>query len=1442
MAAVLDKKAPPPASLVEEQVAQAISRIRAHDLALGGLVLAALVLGYAAAMVLLDKYLVLPEWVRQLSLIGFAAVFLGSAYWTLARPLRRRINPLYAAVQVEKTIEDAKNSVAGYVEARDREDVHPTVRAAMGAKAAAVAVEADVNRAVDHRSLVWAGSIVIAFLLTLVVLFFVLRLNQFSSLVGRAFVPFSSDLIATRTRLELTRPEPPDATFTKGQTIVIAVALQGRLPDPNGPDRVRLLIRHNPASPNFEEVPMEPAQRAGAGGEWEAKVPDYLHLNGFYYQVAAGDARTPEHKITVRTAPTITDDFEVTYDYPPYRRLKPETVLRDPKVKAMVGTRVTVTAKTNREVEFARGDRTEAPNRLVLKPSNRIYVGQPVPGRPDSIKFVIPALPADATAYQMFFTAKGGERFADSPAYPVTVDRDADPIVVITAPEEDTVEEPANGQLKVDGTVGDDYGIDTVTLRMRQPGEKEPFFSKPYMGGKLFVRETDKTWPTSVTYKDSLDLTKLTDKDGNPVKLEPGTEVEFWLEAADNHAEFDDKDPNAPAVPRPNIGRSAFKKLIVGEPVTKPEEKKQQEQQKNDRKQDEQKHDQAQQQKLDKEQRPPPPQPNQQPNQPNQGEQPKKPEDQQGNIGQRQPMPGGMNDQQPKNDNNPPPMQNQGGMGGTQPNMSEQPGMPPPMGEPNNMGQQGDNPPNPMQVDQQANNLQKELDKRNQGGGEGRNNPAPNPQDRQDPAQDKGNPMGNPPPDASQQKEGPKPSDPMNMQNGGNPASERKDQGNVQQSQPSEPKPGPQDAGNPMNQQTGGMNGASEPKPEPLGGAPATDKETPKPKDGQKQPTDPMGNAGQQDKNDERNSAGGGKGAQQQPKQPPAGMDPMTGNPEQQPGEPQANRDPGQAKPMPTQERGSERPQPQEQNAGNQGGTPQAKTEPKPDAGDGKPQTAPPAADNKGAPQNPMANDAPKPGEPKPGPQDGMNKAAASEPKQPPKAEPMGGGTANNSPAEDRGVPDPKNNNHANAGRPQPKQPDKKDPNQKNGGGGQLTPEQKQEIENAAKDLNNPDPNKRKAAEEKLDKMVDKQAREEAQQLAKDLNSPDQKTREAAKQKFEEMAKQAGQKQPQDQNATGPKVDPKDANQAAKDLASNDKEKQEKAKQDLDRAVGEQNRKDLEKQAEAAKEDLKSGDPKRMADGQKKLDELGNKAEQMAKDNPENNPQQPMGRELSKEDVEALAKKAADLNSPDEAKRKAAELEFDDKIGKENREKLQEAMKKQQPGMNPEQQAEQAKKKLEEMKNAVSGGPDVEGHRRPSRPGTPQENLKGPMKDDPRNRLKSAQLQLEEFKKLREDDAIWKQAGIETPEERDRFFEGQKRRIAQLEKEVEAADRRAENPETPTGPPSLNVTGQGTVTERSNTLSGADAKAGGTVVAPPGFEGAKTRYQQGATKVAPPMK
>src|SRR5580704_12783401 len=104
MAAVLEQQKSAGArygSQVDEQIAQATSRIRIHDLTFGVLSLLAFVACYATTMILLDKYLNLSEWIRRLSLLGFGAVLLTATYSLVVRPLRNRINPLYAATQVE---------------------------------------------------------------------------------------------------------------------------------------------------------------------------------------------------------------------------------------------------------------------------------------------------------------------------------------------------------------------------------------------------------------------------------------------------------------------------------------------------------------------------------------------------------------------------------------------------------------------------------------------------------------------------------------------------------------------------------------------------------------------------------------------------------------------------------------------------------------------------------------------------------------------------------------------------------------------------------------------------------------------------------------------------------------------------------------------------------------------------------------------------------------------------------------------------------------------------------------------------------------------------------------------------------------------------------------------------------------------------------------------
>ena len=197
MAAVLEPKdaAAKYESQVDEQIAQATSRIRAHDLTFGGLVLVALVLVYATAMIVLDKYLALPEWVRQLSLAGFVAIARRRS-----RTSRSSARSASASTRCTRPSRSSgpsttpKNSVTGYVDAQREGRLNATVKAALASRAAksvarsrreqgrrspqsALRSAASRSRSCSRWSCCSSCS----------------ARRSSRSLMGRTFVPFSSD-------------------------------------------------------------------------------------------------------------------------------------------------------------------------------------------------------------------------------------------------------------------------------------------------------------------------------------------------------------------------------------------------------------------------------------------------------------------------------------------------------------------------------------------------------------------------------------------------------------------------------------------------------------------------------------------------------------------------------------------------------------------------------------------------------------------------------------------------------------------------------------------------------------------------------------------------------------------------------------------------------------------------------------------------------------------------------------------------------------------------------------------------------------------------------------------------------------------------------------------------------------------------------------------------
>ena len=124
------------------------------------------------------------------------------------------------------------------------------------------------------------------------------------------------------------------------------------------------------------------------------------------------------------------------------------------------------------------------------------------------------------------------------------------------------------------------------------------------------------------------------------------------------------------------------------------------------------------------------------------------------------------------------------------------------------------------------------------------------------------------------------------------------------------------------------------------------------------------------------------------------------------------------------------------------------------------------------------------------------------------------------------------------------------------------------------------------------------------------------------------------------------------------------------------------------------------------------------------------------------------------------------------------------------------------------------------------------------MDDDPRNRAKSAQLNLEQFEKNRFNRDLQDRLGW-TQEQYDRFLDDYRREADRLRRDAAEADRNPPQPAAPSRPDNINAGGK--IEGNPNTSPGT-AGVGGPAFAAPGFGDALQRFQRGATQRPPAKK
>ncbi|MGH9677648.1 MAG: hypothetical protein ACRD36_11155, partial [Candidatus Acidiferrum sp.] len=335
-------------AFVVAQLGKTTQRIRALDTttALCGFV--AFTCLYAALMVAADQWLAQSAVIRQLLFLIYLSG--ATAYLTIfvGIPLRRRINPYFAARQVERTLPEAKNSVVNWVDLHEH-DLPASIRAALGHRAARDIASADLESAVSGRRAGYAGGLAAATLGILFVLLLIVGASSFFTALTRAFLPFRTGQAANLTQLHLVRPDGGNTAVPVGQSLSIAVNVDGKVPRAKGPDAVRLLYRYQEGDAWLERPLQEEEQRQFAATISAADIQ-----SGFWYKVAGGDAETPEYRVTVRSTPQLTD-FQVTYHFPKYASVPKET-RRERTLRAVRGSEAWMWALTNRNVKDARVD------------------------------------------------------------------------------------------------------------------------------------------------------------------------------------------------------------------------------------------------------------------------------------------------------------------------------------------------------------------------------------------------------------------------------------------------------------------------------------------------------------------------------------------------------------------------------------------------------------------------------------------------------------------------------------------------------------------------------------------------------------------------------------------------------------------------------------------------------------------------------------------------------------------------------------------------------------------------------------------------------------------------------------------------------------------------------------------------------------------------------
>ena len=234
-----------------------------------------------------------------------------------------------------------------------------------------------------------------------------------------------------------------DETVVVGDDVDISLLLDGDLP------ATATLYRRYVGESSWlrEQLLVETAMDARARYVWEDV------RQSFEVQARAGDAETAVTRVAVLDPPVVTS-IRLAFDYPAYSALPPRIEEDAGDFRALPGTRVHLTASSNKNLRTAQ---------IVIDDS--MLIAAQISERTAQVEWILPSVGTTGNRHQYHFHLIGHDGIANRNPIRHIVDilQDEFPVVAISIPGHDT-DLPESRQVLLGLEGRDDFGISRVDL------------------------------------------------------------------------------------------------------------------------------------------------------------------------------------------------------------------------------------------------------------------------------------------------------------------------------------------------------------------------------------------------------------------------------------------------------------------------------------------------------------------------------------------------------------------------------------------------------------------------------------------------------------------------------------------------------------------------------------------------------------------------------------------------------------------------------------------------------------------------------------------------------------------------------------------------------------------------------------------------------------------